>query len=198
MFKIYFSLCNIYVFLWTDLYLFSIFLFWGFFPLVNCRHLEQAASRLTPGDPHLVIFTSLCNPLSCLTRVGLREPPLYGRSDSMSFQGHLWKLLWFSLGGLLFWVPYSGRNQLPSQPTADGGGQGWGTQTSSRQPVRNLGFLARVTWMTLEVGPLGPAELLDEAVVPTDSLTAISSWETLIQNHPEKLLPDPRSLGTER
>lgn len=82
MFKIYFSLCNIYVFLWTDLYLFSIFLFWGFFSLVNCRHLEQAASRLTPGDPHLVIFTSLCNPLSCLTRVGLREPLQYGRSDT--------------------------------------------------------------------------------------------------------------------
>lgn len=78
------------------------------FALLNCRHLQQAASSVTPDDPQLLIFTSLYNLLSCLTRVGLRDPIQYGRSDGMSFHDQLVKdvviLSWWSiLSSSLLW-----------------------------------------------------------------------------------------------
>ena len=78
------------------------------FSLMECRHLQQAASSVTPDDPQLLIFTSLCNLLSCLTRVGLREPIQYGRSDGMSFQDQLVKHVvilswWSTLSSPLLW-----------------------------------------------------------------------------------------------
>lgn len=163
------------------LYLFSIFLFWEFFALLKCRHLQQAASSVTPDDPQLLIFTSLCNLLSCLTRVGLREPIQYGRSDGVSFQDQLVKdvviLSWWStLSSSLLW-------QKPAALSANCWWRRPVLRSPGLQQAANAepGFPDRSHMNDLRGGSSRPSWAFPWRCGPTDSLPAVSSWETLIQ-----------------
>ena len=168
------------------------------FALLNCRHLQQAASSVTPDDPQLLIFTSLYNLLSCLTRVGLRDPIQYGRSDGMSFHDQLVKdvviLSWWSiLSSSLLWQKQAAlsatcwwRRPVLWNP---------GLQQAASE---ELGFPDKSHMNDVRGGSSRPSWAFRWGCDPHGQLDYNLIMRNTDPDHPAKLLSDSRSLGTER
>lgn len=199
MFKMYFSLCSIYVFLWTDFCIFSPFLcFESFLPYwtvgTYSRQL-QAWPQMTPNSWYshpCVIFSRV------FTRVGLRDPIQYGRSDGMSFHDQLVKDVvipswWSILSSSLLWQKPAAlsatcwwRRPLLWNPGLQ--------QAASEEP----GFPDKSHMNDIRGGSSRPSWAFRWGCDPHRQLDYNLIMRNTDPDHPAKLLSDSRSLGTER